>query len=152
MDAATRQKPLEESRMRVLIVDDSAVLRKRLKKILALVEGIEVIGEAWDATEATDSIWRLRPELVVLDVQLAHGTGLDVLHNIQGTKWKPWVIVLTNYPYPEFRSKYLQAGADYFFDKATEFEKLISTAAQLIRREPAANSALTSASGQEEAT
>ena len=112
--------------MKVFLVDDALVIRQRLAKMLATVRGVQVIGEAEEADDAIQSVRRLRPDVVILDLQLLNGTGLDVLMDIKKDQPAPVVIVLTNFPYPMFRQKCLEAGADFFFDKSTEFQKISS--------------------------
>lgn len=60
------------------------------------------------------------------------GNGIDVLQNIKKSKPAPIVIMLTNYPYLQYRKKCMKAGAEYFFDKASEFEKVNEVLENLI--------------------
>jgi DNA-binding NarL/FixJ family response regulator len=110
--------------MKVFLVDDALMIRQRLAKILATVKGVHIIGEAVDADDAIQAIRRLHPDVVILDLQLRRGTGFEVLEAIKHDSPAPIVIVLTNFPYPRFRQKGLAAGADFFFDKSTEFQKI----------------------------
>ncbi len=119
--------------MKVFLVDDALVIRQRLAKMLATLKDVHVIGEAVEADDAILAIRRLRPDVVILDLQLLKGTGFDVLEGIKKDKPAPVVILLTNFPYPEFRKKSLEAGADFFFDKSTEFQKIPSVFLQLSR-------------------
>lgn len=111
--------------MKVFIVDDSAIVRERLINSLSELEDIEIIGHAEDAVQAADSILKLKPEAVILDIRMPGGSGLDVLQKIKKEQPAPIVIMLTNYPYPQYRKKCMEADADFFFDKSTEFEKVI---------------------------
>jgi DNA-binding NarL/FixJ family response regulator len=117
--------------MRILIADDSAVLRERLTEMLSELPGIEVIGYAQDVQEALASINKLNPSVVILDIRMPGGSGIDVLQDIKKGKNSPTVIVLTNFPYPQYRKKCLELGADYFLDKSTEFEKVTEIFKQL---------------------
>ena len=117
--------------MKVFLVDDSLLIRQRLARMLLSVKGVQVIGEALQAREATTSILQLKPDLVVLDVQLLSGTGMEVLQSIKQTKPAPIVIIVTNFP--EYRKKYLEAGADFFFDKSTEFHNIPLVLGRLIK-------------------
>ena len=120
-----------ESLMKVFIADDSTVLRERLVEMLSELPGIEIIGQAQDVVEALTSIKKLNPDVVILDIRMPGGSGLDVLQDIKKDKQAPLVIVLTNYPYPQYRKKCLGLGADYFFDKSTEFEKITEVVKQM---------------------
>jgi DNA-binding NarL/FixJ family response regulator len=110
--------------VKVFIVDDSAVLRERLITILSELKGIEIIGQAKGPLEAQEAIPKLKPDVVILDIRMPGGKGIDVLENIKKGKSPPIVIMFTNYPYPQYRKKYMDAGADFFFDKSTEFDKI----------------------------
>jgi len=108
----------------VFIADDSVVLRERLLEMLRDIPGVEVLGCAHDGLQTIDGIRHFKPEVVVLDIQMPRGSGLDVLKNLKRDLGRPTVIVFTNFPYPQYRKRALEIGADYFFDKTTEFEKL----------------------------
>lgn len=120
--------------MRVFVVDDSDIVRERLATMLSeLTEKIELIGQAQDPLEATESIRKLKPDLVILDIRLRGGSGIDVLREIKKDEPAPIVMILTNYPYPQYRKKCKNAGADFFFDKSTEFDKASEVVQQLIQ-------------------
>lgn len=110
--------------VRILIADDSAVVRERLKNLLVDLDGVEVVGQAEDGIEARNLAARLKPHVAILDLRMPDGSGADVLRDIKKLDPPPRVIMLTNYPHPENRRKCLDQGADYFFDKSTEFQKV----------------------------
>lgn len=118
--------------MKVFLVDDSPEIRQRLSEMLDGLEGIEIIGQADKASTAINFIHAVKPDVVLLDIQLVgHETGIDVLEQVEREKPPPKVIMLTNYPYPQYRQRCLQAGADFFFDKSIEFEKVIPALREL---------------------
>lgn len=117
--------------MKVFLVDDSAIIRQRLKRMLANMVNVEIVGEAGDAQEATNAILHDKPDVVLLDIHLLGGSGIDVLEAVKKVRPAPAVIVLTNYPYPQYRQKCIQAGADYFFVKSTEFGQVIPALVKL---------------------
>jgi len=110
--------------MKVLIVDDSTIVRERLKATLSEITEPENISQAGDFLEAISSFQKLNPEVVILDIRMPGGSGIDVLQEIKKATNPPLVIVLTNYPYSQYRRKCIEAGADFFFDKSTEFDKV----------------------------
>jgi DNA-binding NarL/FixJ family response regulator len=116
--------------MKVLIADDSAVVRTRLAEMLKMIAGVRAVDQAESARGAVAAITNLKPDIVVLDVQLGDGTGMDVLMAIRGRMLEPKVIMLTNYPYPMYQDRCLKLGAHHFFDKSTEFNKAIALVAQ----------------------
>jgi len=112
--------------MKVLIADDSDAVRERLSEMISEVPGAEVSGQAKDAQETVRLIEETKPDVVVLDIRMPKGGGIDVLEYLRnGVQPKPLVIVLNNYPYPHYRKKCLAMGADYFFDKSVDFEKVV---------------------------
>jgi len=120
--------------MKIFIADDSAVVRERLIEMLSELPGIEIIGQAQDGLEATNLIKKLNPDVVILDIRMPRENGIDVLQNIKRDKQAPIVIMLTNYPYPQYRKKCMEAGADFFFEKSTEFEKVMEVVKKVKQR------------------
>jgi two-component system, NarL family, response regulator DevR len=110
--------------LRVFIVDDSSIVRDRLVALLSELETVEVVGQAADAATATRLIHELRPDVVVLDIRLAGGNGIDVLRTIKKDRPNVLVIMLTLYPDPQYRESCMKAGASFFLDKSTGFEKI----------------------------
>jgi DNA-binding NarL/FixJ family response regulator len=111
--------------LKVLIADDSALLRERIGDLICEIEGIELIGQAGDAQTAMEAIRQLRPHVAILDIRMPKGNGIRVLAQAKQAPSPPIVIMLTAFPYPQYREKCLEAGADYFFDKTTEFGCLV---------------------------
>jgi DNA-binding NarL/FixJ family response regulator len=119
--------------MKVFLVDDSTMVLKKLVAMISGIEGIEIAGQAMTARDAIQSIVALKPDVVILDIRLnGGGSGMDVLKEIKKEIPPPIVIMLTNYPYPQYREKCQALGADYFFDKVTEIEKIYDTFQQLL--------------------
>src|SRR5687767_9196373 len=112
-------------RTKVFIVDDSAVVRERLVGMLAELPGIDLIGQSDMAFDAISSIRKLQPDVVILDISMPGGSGIYVLETIKRHKPCPVTIMLTNFTHDQYRQKCLQMGADYFFDKSTEFEQVM---------------------------
>ena len=111
--------------MRIFIADDSEVLRERLAEILSELEGVEIVGQEGDAGKALEVIDVLKPDLVILDIRMPGGNGILILAAIKKKEKPPVVIRFTSYPYLQYRKRCMDAGADHFFYKSTEFEKLI---------------------------
>ncbi len=125
--------------MKVFIVDDSALVRERIIAMISEHPGIEITGQAENAQEAINSIRKLKPDVAILDIRMPGGNGIEVLRNIKKNSSGPTIIILTNYPYPQYRKKCIEAGADYFFDKSTEFNKIIEVLKKLIQESNAQN-------------
>ena len=107
---------------KILVIDDNPDLLSGLQDSLEH-RGYHVII-AGDGQEALRLFYAERPDLLILDILMPGGSGIDVLENIKQDGAGPMVIILTNYPYPVFREKCLQAGADFFLDKSTEFDQI----------------------------
>jgi len=112
--------------MKVFIADDSPILRERLKMMLSDYPGVEIAGEAQNAPEAVQSIRKLKPDLVILDIRMPGGGGIEVLQCIKKDLPRIKVIVFTNYPYPQYRKKCMELGADFFFVKSIPFEEVMN--------------------------
>ncbi len=108
----------------MLIVEDSELVVQKLKKLLEPLENISIDATASDGYTAVKLIKELNPDYVILDISLKYGHGIKVLEEIYGLKQKPYVIVLSNLNYQYYKDKCLKLGADHFFDKAMEFEKV----------------------------
>jgi DNA-binding NarL/FixJ family response regulator len=113
--------------MRVFVVDDSDLVRARLMVMLADINGVEVVGQARDGQSALQQIYSLKPDIVILDIQMPEIDGIQVLKKIKERQPETTVIMLTNYPFLLVKIKCLSAGANYFFDKSSELENLLET-------------------------
>jgi DNA-binding NarL/FixJ family response regulator len=120
---------------KVLVVDDAPMLQERLCCLIGRVAGVEMVGVAGDVPQALLAFERLRPDVVVLDLQMPGGTGIDVLEKIKKDRPGTVVIILTNCPLPQLKKKSTEAGADFFFDKTGEFERVAEVLKELASRE-----------------
>ncbi len=116
-----------------VIVDDSAVIRRRLVSLLAEIDGVKLVGESDNAVEAADLIRRLRPDVMISDIRMPDRSGIGLLEDIRHDATPPHVIVLTNYPYAAYRKRCMELGARHFFDKSTEFHELERVVRELAR-------------------
>jgi DNA-binding NarL/FixJ family response regulator len=108
----------------VFTADDSLIVQDRLRTILDELTGVDIVGQVGTVTEAISTIRRLQPDVVILDLRLPGGSGIDVLHQIRQNGVGAIVIILTNYTFAGYRQKCLDAGADFFLDKSTEFDQI----------------------------
>lgn len=123
----------KRSKMRIVIADDSRVVVERLTDLLNDIPGVELVGQANNATEALRCIRQMNADVVILDLQMPGGTGLDILRAIRPERPGLCVLICTNYPYPQYRKECLDAGANYFLDKSAEFEKIPGIVRELSR-------------------
>ncbi|NWF88073.1 MAG: response regulator transcription factor [Ignavibacteriaceae bacterium] len=120
--------------MKLLLVDDSEIIRNKIKELLQDIEGLEIIDFASDGLEGVEKFWRYRPQIVILDIKMPKLDGMQVLKNIKTDEFPLSIIILTNYSNDYIRDVCLDNGADYFFDKTTEFEKVYDTCKMLVEK------------------
>lgn len=108
--------------MKVLMVEDSKELLLELQKSITMIDGIEIVGTAHSEKEAIAMYRRTNPEVITLDIRLKNGNGLKVLETVKKDSPAPVVLMLTNYPFPQYREKCRKLGADFFFDKSGDFQ------------------------------
>lgn len=111
--------------MNIFLVENSNYLRERLSRLVGKRKDVSVIGYAATARDAVEGIRRLKPDVVLLDIRLDQGNGLDVLKQVKRGTESPVVIVLTNYAYDQYRDRFMSSGADYFFDKSAELDLML---------------------------
>jgi DNA-binding NarL/FixJ family response regulator len=116
--------------MKIFIVDDSMIVRERLISMLSDLDGASVIGSAQETGQAMGAIKELKPDVLILDLNLPGGGGIKVLEYTKQETPETRIIILTNYDYPQYRKKCLEAGADVFMDKLTEFDQVPSLVTQ----------------------
>ena len=129
--------------MMFFIADDSDVVRGRLVELLSEVEGAEVVGQAANAVEAVEAIGCLKPHVVILDIRMPGGSGIDVLKKVKQGDGPPVVLMLTNHASPQYRKKCLEWGADFFLDKSRDLECLLLIFKSLVQQSAATGKGLT---------
>ena len=112
--------------MKVFVVEDSAAVRERLVELIRDVKDVEVVGEAATYDTAVAGIINTRPDVAVLDIRLANetGSGIDALIEVRKTLPGIRAIILSNYSTPQHLKASADAGAEYFLDKSSDFERV----------------------------
>ena len=100
------------------------MLRERLEAMLRAIPGATVTGQATEADDAIQAILADPPDAVVLDIQLAKGSGFDVLRAVRERAPGVEFYVLTNFANDAYRAAAARLGAKGFFDKSNELEQL----------------------------
>lgn len=111
---------------------DSAAVRELLAGLLSKFDGVEIVGQASESKEATDGILAAKPDVVILDILLNKGSGLDVLSAVKKKLPSVVVIILSNYASFANRMTCKELGADHILDKTTGFEQLREIVAELV--------------------
>ncbi|HSD44308.1 MAG TPA: response regulator transcription factor [Burkholderiales bacterium] len=110
--------------VKVFVVEDSPAVRNRLVAMLGTVPGVAVAGEADSVHTATAGVLAAAVDVILLDLQLLDGSGLDVLAQVKPVRPDIRVIVLSNLATPQYREASLAAGADVFLDKSHDFGRV----------------------------
>jgi DNA-binding NarL/FixJ family response regulator len=118
--------------MKLVIADDSSIMRERIKSQARQFEEVTVVGEAVNGRMALEMIMQLAPDLVFLDLQMPEMGGIEVLRKVKEAKLKTKVCILTNYSFPQYRTRCLAIGADFFLCKSEEFEKTATVIADML--------------------
>jgi DNA-binding NarL/FixJ family response regulator len=122
--------------LRILIVDDHAVVRRGVRSLLESQEGWEVCGEATNGRDAVEQSGRLRPDVVVMDLSLPGLNGLDATRQILKEAPGTEVLVLTMHQSEELARDVLQAGARGYLLKSDADKNLIAAVDSLRRHKP----------------
>jgi DNA-binding NarL/FixJ family response regulator len=114
------------ARLRVALIDDSERIRARLAEMLAEIANVEIAFAADTEGEAVRLMAQEAWDVLILDLQLREGTGLGVLKAMQGLRGDNdrVAMIFTNYGFRQYRERTMALGADYFFDKARDFDAL----------------------------
>lgn len=114
--------------LRIVLVEDSAMLRGMLRDMLDELDGVGVVAEAEDEQGALAALERQRPDLAIIDLELRNGSGLGVLRHLQAEPerfGRPRAVVFSNYGHPPVRARCAQLGVEQFFDKSFQLDELI---------------------------
>jgi DNA-binding NarL/FixJ family response regulator len=113
--------------IRVLLVDDQALIRAGFRMILDAEEDMEVVGECADGTQAVDSVRRLKPDVVLMDIRMPEMDGIEATRQIAGGEGGsgPRVLMLTTFDLDEYVYDALRAGASGFLLKDVPADQLI---------------------------
>lgn len=112
--------------LKIFIADDSAPVAEMLVELLAAPGQVEVLGIGETESEAVEAIRRLKPDVVILDLQLKSGSGTNVIRAVRalpelsGTR----LVVTSNHDSPQLRAGCIELGADAYFDKVKELGEL----------------------------
>lgn len=110
--------------IRIVLVEDEMLVRRGIRGLLSLGQDIAVVGEAADGEEAITLIRECRPDVVLLDVRMPKGSGIDVLESLRATGSLPPTILLTTFDDDSALLKGIRAGAKGFLLKDVSIERL----------------------------
>ena len=122
--------------LKVFIADDSAPVAEMLTELLTAPGRVEVVGVADSETGTIDAIGRMKPDAVILDMQLKSGSGANVIRAVRGNTdiAHMQLLVMSNHASPQLKAGCLELGADGYFDKVKDLTLLTRRIAELARR------------------
>ena len=116
------------------MAEDSALMRDRLTELFDTLPHLEVCGMADNAAQAIHALRADPVDVVILDLDLGADNGLDVLRAVKQGPGAPVVVILSIHPFRELGRHCLDAGADYYFEKASAFDDLLNLLEELSQR------------------
>lgn len=111
--------------MKLLIIDDSERIRKALIKSIFLIPQITSVSEAEDVKGSFEIIENFEPDIIIMDLMLKNGTGLDILKNLDTSDESKLIIVYSNFLTPRYISLIKEHGIQNYFDKNSEIIDII---------------------------
>jgi RNA polymerase sigma factor (sigma-70 family) len=111
--------------IKVMLVDDHAVLRDGLKNILDIEEDIKVVGEALSGNEVLKEIETCQPDVILMDINLPEKNGIQLTELIKKNRPESYVLILTMYKHEEYFMSALKAGADGYLLKDAPSDQVI---------------------------
>lgn len=112
--------------IRVVLVDDHAMVRRGLRETLAEAGDIEIVGEAGDYASLRSLLRETPVDVLVLDLNLPGRSGIDVLQALAGDERAPRVVVLSQYPEDQYAIRALRNGAMAYLNKTTEPREIVA--------------------------
>jgi DNA-binding NarL/FixJ family response regulator len=118
---------MEDTGKVVLVVEDSLLIIERIIRLLSEADNIKMVIHAANYAESLKMINEISADIILLDLNLPDKSGLELLKEIKSNQPQVKVIVLTNHASDNYREICTYMGADYFFDKSSDFDKLPGT-------------------------
>jgi NarL family two-component system response regulator LiaR len=127
---------MDQTSIRVLIVDDHAIVRKGVKALLDEVENIAIIGEASNGSEAVDQAERLNPDVILMDLEMPVMDGVEAISQITSRQEKARIVALTSFATDDKVFPAIKNGALGYILKDSDPDKLIEAIQQVHLGEP----------------
>ena len=117
------------------MADDSRLILERLQEMVSTFKQVEIVETCKNGTETLEALRILKPDLAIVDIHMPGLNGLEVLTEIRKENKTLQFILLTLYSTDDYRQLAIQSGADYFFDKVDDFEKVSLVVAEILEKE-----------------
>ena len=119
--------------MKVLIADDSRLMRERIREAISIFDNVEIVSETETGLQTLEELYKHNPDLVILDIRMPDKNGLEVLKEFRAKNKTTKIAILTNYAYDQYKDRAFENGADYFYSKSEDFEKIAALVAEMLR-------------------
>jgi DNA-binding NarL/FixJ family response regulator len=119
--------------MKVLIADDSRLMRERIREAISTFRGVEIVSETETGLKTLSELSKHTPDLAIIDIRMPDKNGLEVMKEFRAKNTTTKIIILTNYAYDQYKDRAFENGADYFFSKSEDFEKIATVVAALLK-------------------
>ncbi len=110
--------------MRIILADDSSLILERLQQMIGISKKAQIIGIYNNGTDTLQALKTLKPDVAIVDIKMPGLTGLQVLNEIRKENKSIKFIILTFYSSDHYRNMAFRDGADYYFSKVDDFEKV----------------------------
>ena len=125
--------------IRLLVVDDHAIVREGLCAMLEMKEGIRVIGEAGDGVEAVERALELNPDVILMDLVMPRKNGISATHDIMERQPEARILVLSSFSEDAQIAESIRAGAKGYLLKSTKGDELVKAIRQVYAGEAPLN-------------
>ena len=121
--------------MKVLIADDTNLIRERLQEMVSVSRQLEVVGSFANGTDTLEGLRTLKPDLAIIGLEMTGLNGIEVLKEIRKENSSLVYIILTLFSSEFYREMAMEAGADYFFSKPDDFKKVARVMVEMVIKE-----------------
>jgi DNA-binding NarL/FixJ family response regulator len=121
--------------MKVLIADDSRLMRERIRETISIFSDVEIVCETENGIQTLQELNEHNPDLAILDIRMPDKNGLEILKEFRIKNKTTKIIILTNYAYDQYKDRAFENGADYFYSKSEEFDKIAAVVSAILKNE-----------------
>ena len=119
--------------MKVLIADDSRLMRERVRETISIFSEVEIVCETENGIQTLEELNKHNPDLAILDIRMPDKNGLEILKEFRTKNKTTKIIILTNYAYDQYKDRAFENGADYFYSKSEDFDKIAAVVAAILK-------------------
>lgn len=121
--------------MKVLIADDSRLMRERIRETISIFSSVEIVSETENGIQTLEELNKHNPDLAILDIRLPDKNGLEILKEFRRKNKTTKIIILTNYAYDQYKDRAFENGANYFLSKSEDFDKIAAVVASMLKNQ-----------------